>query len=85
MQRRDGDSITLDDTLADCDDCAARKIHQLAYPKKTRSAHIKAPFQPVQGYSVGHITPAVQGDYKFMSKVTTVLQKDRRLLALQEG
>ena len=45
MQRRDGNGITFDGTLADCDVCAVGKSHQLAHPKKAENADIKAPFQ----------------------------------------
>ena len=93
MQRRDGNGITFDGTLADCDVCAVWKSHQLAHPKKAENADIKAPFQLVYADLMGPFAPAAHGGYKYVSKITDhfsrwnavylLCSKDQALASLQ--
>ena len=93
MQRRDGNGITFDGTLADCDVCAVGKSHQLAHPKKAENADIKAPFQLVYADLMGPFAPAAHGGYKYVSKITDhfsrwnavylLCSKDQALASLQ--
>ena len=93
MQRRDGNGITFDGTLADCDVCAVGKSHQLAHPKKAENADIKVPFQLVYADLMGPFAPAAHGGYKYVSKITDhfsrwnavylLCSKDQALASLQ--
>ena len=93
MQRRDGNRITFDGTIADCDVCAVGKSHQLAHPKKAENADIKAPFQLVYADLMGPFAPAAHGGYKYVSKITDhfsrwnavylLCSKDQALASLQ--
>ena len=51
MNRKHGNGVVLDGSIADCDVCAMRKRHKLAHPKKAKYATTKAPFQRVYGVS----------------------------------
>ena len=93
MQRRDGNGITFDGTLADCDVCAVGKSHQLAHPKKAENADIKAPFQLVYADLMRPFAPAAHGGHKYVSKITDhfsrwnavylLCSKDQALASLQ--
>ena len=61
MQRHDGNGITLDGTIADCDACAVGKDQQLAHPKKARHAGITRPLQLCYGNLMGPFTPRPTG------------------------
>lgn len=88
MQRRDGNGITFDGTLADCDVCAVGESHLWAHPD------IKASFQLVYGDLLGPSIPAANGGgYKFASSITDqfstwtavylLCSKDQALASLQ--
>ena len=51
MQRHDGNGITFDGTIADCDVCAVGKDQQLAHPKKAQHAGITRHFSFVTATS----------------------------------
>ena len=57
MQRHDGNGITFDGTIADCDVCTVGKGQQLAHPKKAQHAGISRPFQLCYGDLMGPFTP----------------------------
>ena len=69
MQRRDGNNITFDGTIADCDVCAVGKGQQLAHPKKAQHAGITRPFQLSYGGLMGPFTPEAYGGFKYVSKI----------------
>ena len=70
MQRANGNSITFDGTIADCDVCAMRKGKQLAHPKKAQHAGITRPFQLCSSDLMGPFTPKAHGGFKCVSKIT---------------
>ena len=70
MQWHDGNGITFDGTIADCDVCAVGKGQQLAHPKKDQHAGITRPFQPYYGDLMGPFTPVAYAGFKYVSKIT---------------
>ena len=64
MQRHDGNGITFDGTIADCDVCAVGKGQQLAHPKKAQHAGITQPFQLWYGDLMGPFIPEAYGGFK---------------------
>ena len=77
MQRHDGNSITFDGTIADCDVCAGGKCQRLAHLKKAQHACVTRPIQLCYGDLMGPFTPEAyirQQDHR------PVHQVDRRLL-----
>ena len=82
MQLHDGNGITFDGTIANCDVCAVGKGQQLAHPKKAQHAGITRPFQFCYGDLMGPFTPETYGGFKYVSKDHRPVHKvDRRLLA----
>ena len=67
MQRYDGNGITFDGTIADCDVCAVGKGQQLAHPKKGQHAGIT---QLCYGDLMGPFTSEAYGGFKYVSKIT---------------
>ena len=61
MQRHDGNGITFDGTIADCDVCAVGKGQQLAHPKKAQHAGFTRPSQLCYGDLIGFFTPRPTG------------------------
>ena len=49
VNRRNGNSVAFDGSIADCEVCSVGKIHQLAHPKKATHATINAIFHLVNG------------------------------------
>ena len=70
MKRHDGNGITFDGTIADCDVCAVENSQQLAHPKKAQHAGITRPFQLCYGHLMGPFTPEAYGGFKYVSKIT---------------
>ena len=70
MQRHDGNCVTFDGTIANCDVCAVGKGQQLAHPKKTQHAGITRPFQLCYGDFMGPFTLEAYGGFKYVSKIT---------------
>ena len=70
MNRKNGNGVAFDGSVADCDVCAVGKSHQLAHPKKAKHATINAPFQLVYGDLMGPFKLTAHGGYKFVSKIT---------------
>ena len=69
LRKRDGTGITFEETVSDCDVCAAGKAQQLAHPK-IANHKVNLPFQLCYGNLMGPFTPVVIGGYKCVSKVT---------------
>ena len=44
MNRKSGNGVTFDGSIADCDVCTVEKSHQLAHPKKANHVAINSPF-----------------------------------------
>ena len=70
MNRKNGNGVAFDRSIADRDVCAVGKSHQLAYSKKANHAAINAPFPLVDGDLMGPLKPTAHGGYKFVSKIT---------------
>ena len=70
MQRHNGNGITFEGTIADCDVCAVGKDQQLAHPKKGQHGGITRPFQLCYGDLMGPFTPEAYGSFKYVSKIT---------------
>ena len=70
MQRHDGNGVTFDGTIADCDVCALGKGQQLAHPMKAQHAGITRPFQLCYGDLMGPFTPEAYEGFKYVSKIT---------------
>ena len=70
MQRANGNSITFDSTIVDCDVCAVGKDKQLAHPKKAQHAGIARPFQLCSSDLMGPSTPEAHGGFKYVIKIT---------------
>ena len=65
MQRHDGNGITFDGTIEDCDVCAVGKRQQLA-----QHAGITRPFHLFYGDLMSPFTPEAYGGFKYVSKIT---------------
>ena len=70
IQRHDGNGITFDGTIADCDVCVVGKDQQLAHPKKAQHAGITRPFQLCYGDLIDPFTPEAYGGFKYVSNIT---------------
>ena len=70
MQGHDGNSITFDGTIADCDVCAVGKGQQLAHPKKAQHAGITRLLQLCYGDFMSPFTPEAYGGFRYVSKIT---------------
>ena len=68
MQRHDGNDISFDGTIANCDVCAVGGGQQLAHPKKSQHADITRPFQPCYGDLIGPFTPEAYGGFNRSSR-----------------
>ena len=75
MQRRGGNGITFDGTIADCDVCAVGKGQQLAHPKKSQHADITRPLQLCYCDLIGPFTPEAYGGFKYASKIIDQLTR----------
>ena len=71
MQRHDGNGITFDGTIADCDVCAVGKGQQLARSKKAQHAGITRPFRLCYGDLMGPFTPEAYGVSNTSSRLQT--------------
>ena len=69
MQWHNGNGITFDGTIADCNVCAVGKGQQLAHPKKAQHAGITRSFQLFYCDLVGYFTETY-GGFKYASKIT---------------
>ena len=69
IQRHDGNGVTFDGTIADCNVCAVEKDQQLAHPKKAQLAGITRPLQLCYGNLMGPFTPEAYGGFKYVSKI----------------
>ena len=70
VQRHDGNGITFDGTIADCDVCTVGKGQQLAHPKNAQHAGITQPFQLCYSDLMGPFTPEAYGGFKYVSNMT---------------
>ena len=75
MNRKKGNRVALDGSIAHCDVCAVGKRHQLAHPRKAKHATINEPFHLVYGDLMGPSKPTAQGGYKSVSKKTNQFTK----------
>ena len=75
MKGHDGNCITFDGTIVDCDVCAVRKNQQLTHPKKAQHAGITRPFQLCYGDLMGPFTPEAYGGFKYVSNITDQFTK----------
>ena len=75
VNRKNGNGVAFDGSIADCDVCAVGKSHQLAHPKKANHAAINAPFQLGYGDLIGPFKPTAHVEYKFVSKITDQFTK----------
>ena len=69
-QRNDGNGITFDGTITDCDVCTVWKGLQLAHLNKTQHAGITRPFELCYGDLMDPFTHEVYEGFKYVSKVT---------------
>ena len=93
INRKSGNGVAFDGSIADCDVCAVGKNHQLAHPKQVSHAAINAPFQLVYGDLMAPSKPTAHGGYRFVSKITDqftkwtavylLCSKDQALASLQ--
>ena len=70
MNRKKGNRVAFDGSIAHCDVCAVWKSHQLAHPRKAKHATINERFQLVYGDLMGPLKPTAHGRYKSVSKRT---------------
>ena len=75
IQWHDGNGITFDGTIVDCDVCAVGKSQQLAHPKKAQHDGITRPFHLCYGDLMGSFTPEAYGGFKYVSKITDQLTR----------
>ena len=68
--RYDGNGITFDGTIADCDVCAVGKGQQLVHPMKAQHAGITRPFRLCYGNLTYPLTPEAYGGFKYISNIT---------------
>ena len=70
IQRHDGNGITFDGTIPDCDVYAVGKSQKLAHPKKAQHSVITRPFQLCYGDLMGPFTPQARGGFKNVREIT---------------
>ena len=70
MNRKSGNGVAFDGSIADCDVCTVEKSHQLVHPNNANHVAINSPFQLMYGDLMGPFKPTGHGGYKFVSKIT---------------